>query len=47
MAKLYPPHIEGALPAFCGNTLFIPFEHSRAVAPAEIDGYHYILKDIQ
>ncbi len=47
MAKLYPPHIEGALPAFCGNTLIIPFEHSRAVAPAEIDGYHYILKDIQ
>lgn len=47
MAKLYPPHIEGALPAFCGNTLIIPFEHSRAVSQSEITGYHYILKDIQ
>ena len=48
MAKLYPPHIEGSLPAFCGNNLSIPFEHSRAVSPkTEITGYHYILKDIQ
>lgn len=47
MAKLYPPHIEGALPAFCGNSITIPFEHSRAVAPAEINGYHFIFKDIQ
>lgn len=47
MAKLYPPHIEGALPAFCGNTLIIPFEHSRAVSQSEITGYHFILKDIQ
>ena len=47
MAKLYPPHIEGALPAFCGNTLSIPFEHSRAVSQKEISCYHYILKDIQ
>lgn len=47
MARLYPPHIEGALPAFCGNALIIPFEHSRAVSQSEITGYHYILKDIQ
>lgn len=47
MAKLYPPHIEGALPAFCGNTFSIPFEHSRAVSQVEIGGYYFILKDIQ
>lgn len=48
MAKLYPPHIEGALPAFCGNTLVVPFEHSRAVAPKyEVKHYCFILKDIQ
>ena len=33
MAKLYPPHIEGSLPAFCGSVMRIPFEHSRAVSP--------------
>lgn len=32
MAKLYPPHIEGSLPAFCGTTLRIPFVGSRAVS---------------
>lgn len=48
MAKLYPPHIEGALPAFCGNTLIIPFEHSRAVTSKyEVNYYCFMLKDIQ
>ena len=48
MAKLYPPHIEGSLPAFCGGVMNIPFEHSRAVSPDyDIKGFYYILKDIQ
>ena len=48
MAKLYPPHIEGSLPAFCGSVMRIPFEHSRAVSPDyDIQCFYYILKDIQ
>lgn len=47
MAKLYPPHIEGALPAFAGKTLKIPFQHSRAVSLNQIKGYSCIIKDIQ
>ena len=48
MAKLYPPHIEGSLPAFCGSVMRIPFEHSRAVSPDyDVQCFYYILKDIQ
>ena len=47
MAKLYPPHIEGALPAFTSKLLRIPFEHSRAVSIKEINGFRVLVKDIQ
>ena len=41
MAKLYPPYIEGTLPAFCldsdgGGTIVIPFTLNRAVSKSEI-----------
>jgi len=31
MAKLYPPHVEGKLPAFTGATLVVPFSMNKAV----------------
>ena len=47
MAKLYPPHIEGSLPAFTASMLRIPFEHSRAVSAKDINGMAIWVKDIQ
>lgn len=47
MAKLYPPHIEGALPAFTNTHIRIPFEHSRAVGINDIWGFRALVKDIQ
>ena len=39
MAKLYPPYIEGTLPAFCVDSngdgvMAIPFAHNKAVSPS-------------
>lgn len=36
MAKLYPPRIEGTLPAFYGTTLVVPFSMNRAVGASEV-----------
>ena len=47
MAKLYPPHIEGSLPAFTGTMIRIPFEHSRAVGINDISGLVILVKNIQ
>lgn len=47
MAKLYPPHIEGALPAFTGTLLRLPFVGSRAVSIDQISGMMAYVKDIQ
>jgi hypothetical protein len=40
MAKLYPPYIEGKLPAFTGTAglLVVPFSMNRAVGSGEIMG---------
>ena len=29
--KLYPPYIDGKVPAFCGTVLKVPFRHNKAV----------------
>ena len=53
MAKLYPPYIEGTLPAFsvnCGDgngAISIPFAHNRAVSIEEINGYSIKIKTVQ
>jgi len=39
MAKLYPPNVEGKLPAFTGTTLVVPFSMNRAVGPGEVGGF--------
>lgn len=36
MAKLYPPHIEGTIPAFYGTTLVVPFSMNQAVGATEV-----------
>lgn len=36
MAKLYPPHIEGTIPAFYGATLVVPFSMNQAVGASEV-----------
>lgn len=46
--KLYPPHIEGTLPAFAkGNMLIIPFQLNRAVGRDEFTSMSIILKTVQ
>lgn len=39
MSKLYPPNIEGTLPAFYNKMLVIPYTMNKAVAYSEISGF--------
>lgn len=47
MAKLYPPVIEGTIPAFYGTTLVVPFSMNRAVAGSDIKGFSLKIKTVQ
>ena len=47
MAKLYPPSIEGKLPAFAGNTLKVPLTMNRAVSMTEVYGMSVMIKTVQ
>lgn len=50
MAKLYPPQIEGTIPAFYGASLTVPFIMNKTVGWNEIQsetGFHLIVKNIQ
>ena len=45
--KLYPPVIEGALPAFCGtDDLSVPFSMNRAVGASEVAGFYLKIKTV-
>lgn len=46
MAKLYPPNIQGVIPAFYGTTLVVPFSMNRAVSEKEISGFQVKIKTI-
>ena len=46
MAKLYPPMIEGTIPAFCGTTLVVPFSMNRAVSRSEVGGFIVKIKTV-
>lgn len=55
MAKLYPPHIEGTIPAFCKTVdkngtaraeLVVPFSMNKAVSKHEVRGFDLKLKNI-
>lgn len=45
--KLYPPVIEGVLPAFCNSSISIPFAMNRSVSNAEVYGFALKIKSIQ
>lgn len=46
MAKLYPPNIEGTLPAFSGSALTVPFSMNRAVSANEVRGFAIKIKRV-
>ena len=46
-SKLYPPLIEGTLPAFYGNTLKVPFTMNRAVSDKDYVGFALKIKHVQ
>jgi hypothetical protein len=46
MAKLYPPHIEGKLPAFTGTTLEVPLTMNKTVSHLEVGGMQLIIKTV-
>ena len=47
MAKLYPPYLEGTIPAFYGNSITVPFAMNRAVSKNDIKGFSLLIKTIQ
>jgi hypothetical protein len=52
MAKLYPPYIEGVLPAFCldangDGEITIPFANNKAVSTTDIGGMAIKVKSVQ
>lgn len=46
MAKLYPPNIEGTIPAFTGATLVVPFSMNQAVGAKEVYGIVIKIKKV-
>ena len=46
MAKLYPPYIEGTLPAFTSFGITVPFILNRAVSQQEVIGFNCKIKTI-
>lgn len=47
MAKLYPPVIEGTIPAFNGAVLTVPFSMNRSVSASQITGFAVKIKTVQ
>ena len=51
MSKLYPPYIEGTIPAFCnskeGTVLAVPFSMNRAVNKRDVAGFYLKMKTLQ
>ena len=37
--KLYPPIIEGIIPAFCGSILRVPFTMNKSVSENQAKGF--------
>jgi hypothetical protein len=47
MAKLYPPIIEGTIPAFYGDSITIPYSMNRTVNRSEFEGFSLKIKTVQ
>ena len=46
MAKLYPPILEGTIPAFTGTTLVVPFSMNKAVGNSEVKAFRLNVKRV-
>ena len=46
MAKLYPPIIEGTIPAFYGTTMVVPFSLNRVTSKKEISRMVVKIKEV-
>lgn len=44
--KLYPPYLNGSIPAFTGDILNIPFLINKTVHPDEFIGFQILIKDL-
>ena len=47
MAKLYPPIIEGTIPAFWGDSITIPFSMNRGISKTQVGGFALKAKTVQ
>ena len=47
LKKLYPPNIEGTIPAFYGTTLVVPFSMNKAVSKQDVHGMAIKIKAVQ
>lgn len=47
MAKLFPPNIEGTIPAFYRTVLTVPFSMNKAVTKHEVAGIRIKIKSVQ
>ena len=45
--KLYPPNIEGTIPAFYGTTLVVPFSMNKAVSKSSVYKMRVKIKSVQ
>lgn len=46
MAKLFPPNIEGTIPAFYGTVLTVPFSMNKAVSKYEVKDFIIKIKTV-
>lgn len=46
LKKLYPPQIEGTIPAFCGDKIVIPYSMNKTVSPKEVGGFALKIKTV-
>ena len=47
LPKLYPPFIEGTIPAFSGTVITVPFSMNKAVSKSQIAGFVLKIKTVQ
>jgi hypothetical protein len=46
MAKLYPPYVEGTIPAFYGAVLTVPFSMNKSESIKNVSGMHLKVKTV-
>ena len=47
MSKLYPPNIQGTIPAFSGDSLVVPFTMNKTVSQNNIRNFSLKIKTVQ